>query len=107
MLIITGIAGKKMSFETLAGIITAEVNDDSVKVKLTDPSPLKIAQKIMLDGRECILDCIDTGVPHAVSFVDDVETCDVVGTGGKSAVMNSSSPRAPTPILPVCWTIRK
>jgi diaminopimelate epimerase len=76
-----GIAPKKMSFETLAGIISAEVNDDVVKVRLTDPSPLRIAQTIMLNDRECILDCIDTGVPHAVAFVDSVETCAVVGTG--------------------------
>ena len=38
---IKGIAGKKMSFETLAGIISAEVNGDVVKVRLTDPSPIK------------------------------------------------------------------
>ena len=76
-----GIAGKKMSFETLAGIISAEVNDDVVKVRLTDPSPLRIAQTIILNGRECILDCIDTGVPHAVAFVDSVETYAIVGTG--------------------------
>jgi diaminopimelate epimerase len=75
------IAPKKMSFETLIGIISAEVNDDVVKVRLTDPSLLRIAQTIMLNGRECILDCIDTGVPHAVSFVDSAETCSVVGTG--------------------------
>ena len=70
---LNGIAGRTMSFETLAGIITAEVNDDSVKVRLTDPSPLKIAQKITLDGREYALDCIDTGVPHAVLFVPDAD----------------------------------
>jgi len=78
---LNGIAERTMSFETLAGIITAEVNDDSVKVRLTDPSPLKTAQTIMLDGREFTLDIIDTGVPHAVSFEDCVETCAVVGTG--------------------------
>ena len=76
-----GIAGKKMSFETLAGIISAEVNDDVVKVRLTDPSPLRIAQTIMLNDREYILDFIDTGVPHAIAFIDSVETCAVVGTG--------------------------
>jgi diaminopimelate epimerase len=75
------IAPQKMSFETLAGIISAEVNDDVVKVKLTDPSPLRTAQNIMLNGRECILDIIDTGVPHAVAFVDSVETCAIVEKG--------------------------
>ena len=67
-----GIAGKKMSFETIAGIISAEVNDDVVKVKLTDPSPVKLAKKIDADGQKFILDSIDTGVPHAVVFVDDL-----------------------------------
>ena len=75
------IAPKKMSFETFVGIISAEVNNNVVKVRLTDPSPLRIAQTIILNCRECILDCIDTGVPHAVAFVDSVETCAVVGTG--------------------------
>ncbi len=51
-----GIAGKKMSFETIAGIITAEVNDDVVKVRLTDPSRVDTGEKIVLDGREFVLD---------------------------------------------------
>jgi diaminopimelate epimerase len=88
-----GIAPKKMSFETLVGIIFAEVNDNVVKVRLTDPSPLKTAHKIMLDGRECILDCIDTGVPHAIAFVDSVETCTVAGTGRQIRHHESFQPR--------------
>ena len=78
---LNGIAGPKMSFETQAGIITAEVYDDSVKVRLTEPSPLKIAQMIKIADRDCLLDVIDTGVPHAVSFVADVAACAVVATG--------------------------
>lgn len=78
-----GIAGAKMSFETLAGIITAEVHGDIVKVRLTNPSPLKIGQKILLDGQESLLDFIDTGVPHAVSFVDHLEGCAVFDRGRK------------------------
>ena len=78
-----GIAGAKMSFETIAGIITAEVHGNVVKVRLTNPSPLKIGQKILLDGQESLLDCIDTGVPHAVSFVDHLETFAVSDRGRK------------------------
>lgn len=77
----TGIAGKKLSLETQAGIITAEVQDDTVKVRLTEPSSITKGEKIIIDGGECFLDCIDTGVPHAVSFVDSVESCAVVETG--------------------------
>ena len=78
-----GIAPKKMSFETLAGIISAEVNDDVVKVRLTDPSPLKPGIKININGNEIILDFIDTGVPHTVCFIDNVENCSAVDDGRK------------------------
>ena len=78
-----GIAGAKISFETIAGIITAEVYGDVVKVRLTNPSPLKLGQEILLDGQESLLDFIDTGVPHAVSFVDHLETCAVFDKGRK------------------------
>ena len=78
-----GIAGKKLSFETLAGIISAEVNENVPKVKLTDPSPVKLDKKIVIDGREFVLDIIDTGVPHAVAFVDNLESFDVFEWGRK------------------------
>jgi len=78
---LNGIAGRIMSFETLAGIVSAEVIGDHVKVKLTDPSPLEARRKIMLDGREFDLDCIDTGVPHAVCFVEALDRCSVTQQG--------------------------
>jgi diaminopimelate epimerase len=90
---IKGIAGNKMSFETLAGIISAEVNDDVVKVRLTDPSPLTLGVKVRLDDCECVLDCIDTGVPHAVSFMDQVDTCAVVEQGRQIRRHNHFLPR--------------
>jgi diaminopimelate epimerase len=80
---IKGIAVKKMSFETIAGIISAEVNDDIVKVKLTDPSDVKSGEKIDVDGRIFILDSVNTGVPHAVVFVDNLESFAVVEWGRK------------------------
>ena len=90
---LNGIAGRKMTFETLAGLVTAEVIDDHVKVRLTDPSPLETARKIILDGREIVLDCIDTGVPHAVCFVDDPETCAVFEQGRRIRFHDSFAPR--------------
>ncbi len=77
------IAGKKMSFETLAGIINAEVNNDIVKVRLTDPSPVNSEEEIKVDDRIFILDSVNTGVPHAVAFVDDPESFEVFEWGRK------------------------
>jgi diaminopimelate epimerase len=72
-----GIAGEKMSWETIAGIISAEVKEDTVKVKLTDPLPVEVAIKIETNGQKFILDGIDTGVPHAVVFVGFIVNKDV------------------------------
>jgi len=78
-----GIAPKKMSFETLAGVISAVVNDDVVKVKLTDPSPVQSIGKLIFDDSQFVLDSIDTGVPHAVTFVDNLDACTVLEWGRK------------------------
>jgi len=88
-----GIAPKEMSFETIAGIISAEVNDDIVKVKLTDPSAVEAGIKIDADGQKFILDSIDTGVPHAVVFVDDLDNCDVYNNGRKIRYHKIFAPR--------------
>ena len=76
-----GIAPKRMSFETIAGIISAEVNNDVVKVRLTDPSPIQSIGKLVFDDCQFVLDTIDTGVPHAVTFVNNPETCNVFEWG--------------------------
>ncbi len=88
-----GIAGQKMSWETIAGIISAEVNDNIVKAKLTDPPPVESNIEIETDGQKFILDSIDTGVPHAVVFVDDLDNCDVFNQGRKIRFHKHFSPR--------------
>jgi diaminopimelate epimerase len=78
-----GISGEKLSFETIAGIVNAEVHENVPKVKLTDPSPVTLGKKIALEGREFVLDIVDTGVPHAVNFVDNLESYAVFDWGRK------------------------
>ncbi|MCX5848773.1 MAG: diaminopimelate epimerase [Deltaproteobacteria bacterium] len=88
-----GIAGQKLSWETIAGIISAEVKEDIVKVKLTDPSPVKAKIQIEVDGQKFILDSIDTGVPHAVVFSDDLDNYDVNNHGRQIRYHEYFSPR--------------
>jgi diaminopimelate epimerase len=76
-----GIAGGKMSFETLAGIIDAEVKKDVVKLRLTDPSHLQINQLIKIEDRLFEVNSVNTGVPHAVHFVNNLDQFDVVRFG--------------------------
>jgi diaminopimelate epimerase len=88
-----GIAPKEMSWETIAGIISAQVQEDIVKVKLTDPSEVKQGIEFEADGQKFTLDSVDTGVPHAVVYVDDVNHCDVYNDGRKIRFHDYFSPR--------------
>lgn len=76
-----GIAPAKMRFETLAGIIEAEVSGDEVAVKMTEPRDLRLHQAISVNNAPMALHSINTGVPHAVVFVDNIEEADVRGLG--------------------------
>ena len=77
-----GIAGPSLRFETLAGIISAQVNGKKVKLQMTKPHGLKLDQKISVEGEERNISTINTGVPHAIIFVEDLEGTDVVRMGG-------------------------
>ncbi|MEN8188849.1 MAG: diaminopimelate epimerase [Thermodesulfobacteriota bacterium] len=75
---LNGIAGKKMSFETIAGIIEAEIMDDeSVSLLMTDPFDFNGALEVELAGKERMISFVNTGVPHAVCFVDPAEDVEV------------------------------
>ncbi|MEK6201932.1 MAG: diaminopimelate epimerase [Desulfobulbaceae bacterium] len=74
-----GIAGPRMSFETLAGIIEAEIcgEDDSVRLRMTAPFDFRTALPIVLDGQEKLLSFVNSGVPHAVLFMEEEENVPV------------------------------
>jgi diaminopimelate epimerase len=88
-----GIVSSKMSFETDAGIIYAEVLPNNIiKLDLYNPKDLKQNIKIRIDKKEFDVDFIDTGVPHAVIFVDSVKKIDVFKYGRKIRYSNIFSP---------------
>jgi diaminopimelate epimerase len=76
-----GIAGERMSFETGAGIIDAEVRGEVVKLRLTDPCDLVMNDQIQVKNQTLFVHSINTGVPHAVHFVRDPDGFDVFNTG--------------------------
>ncbi len=75
------IAPKEMSFETAAGIISAEVNGNSVKIKLTPPVDFKQNIELDLNGASLSVDSLNTGVPHAIIFADDLDAVDIQSVG--------------------------
>ena len=78
-----GIAPARMCFETLAGIIEAQVADINVSVKMTDPGDVQMHREITVDDETILLHTVDTGVPHAVLFVDDIAQIDVCAQGSR------------------------
>ncbi len=75
------IAGQKLSFETDAGIVRAWVDEDRVKIQMTEPADLKPDRTLALESGTLAFASINTGVPHVVCTVDDIEAVDVVGLG--------------------------
>ena len=65
-----------ISFETQAGLIRAKFRDGLVTVNMSDPHDLR-PPKAIGAGFPCVVHFINTGVPHAVVFVNDVEAVDV------------------------------
>ena len=67
-----GIAPARMRFETVAGLIEAEVTGQSVKLKMTAPTGLRLQEKLTVNGQEQVVHSLNTGVPHAVLFGEDI-----------------------------------
>src|SRR4051812_12837783 len=65
-----GLAGVK--FETLAGVIGAEFDQDQVRINMSAPHSLKLHQALNVDDTTLQVHSVNTGVPHAVVFVDDL-----------------------------------
>ncbi|MCX5716224.1 MAG: diaminopimelate epimerase, partial [Candidatus Omnitrophica bacterium] len=72
---------KKVKFETRAGIIEAEVKGDNVRIRLTDPKELWANIDLNIGSQFYKVHYVNTGVPHTVFFVGNVDTINVKEVG--------------------------
>ena len=86
------IAGKSLCFETIAGLIRAEIKGERVKIQLTEPNNLRLGIKLKISGKERGLNFINTGVPHVVHFVKNLEECSVEELGREIRFHREFSP---------------
>ncbi|MFZ2331462.1 MAG: diaminopimelate epimerase [Atribacterota bacterium] len=70
---IEGIANQEMTFETLAGKISAKVNDDNVMIQMPDVSINNMIRNkiITIDEQDFIYTYLFIGVPHCVIFLKE------------------------------------
>jgi diaminopimelate epimerase len=71
----------ELSFETPAGIIRAKLDGKLVTVNLGAPHGLVLNRKLAIQGEELTIHLLNTGVPHVVVFVDDLEASPVFELG--------------------------
>jgi diaminopimelate epimerase len=89
---LNGIAGTSMTFETIAGPISAEVTGRIVKVLMPVPSGLKTNIELPLKSRQIKADFINTGVPHTVVHVKDLDNYPIVEEGREIRYHSMFSP---------------
>ncbi|MGA3171229.1 MAG: diaminopimelate epimerase [Chthoniobacteraceae bacterium] len=70
-----------VSFETPAGVIRAQCEGNNVRLAMSQPHDMAPDQRIELPGGFVTAHSVNTGVPHAVVFVEDIEKVDVRGMG--------------------------
>ena len=80
---VTGWQKPEVVFETLAGNIRAEFHGERVTIQLTAPHSLRLNEKVPTTAGELQVSSLNTGVPHAVVFVDDADRAMVQALGSE------------------------
>ena len=81
-----------VSFETIAGTLTAEIVGEEVRIAMSEPKDLELNTPAKIDGFSDVFHFLNTGVPHVVSFVDDLENTDVFNVGRASRYHSHFAP---------------
>jgi len=76
-----GVAPSGMRFETQAGVLEAEVLGEQVMLTLTPPTDWRLGRTLELPGGRRAYGFVNSGVPHVVVEVDDLESMDVAAIG--------------------------
>ncbi|HWB01968.1 MAG TPA: diaminopimelate epimerase [Verrucomicrobiales bacterium] len=84
---------QKVSFETPAGVIGATFHGDHVRILMSDPHSPRPGLKLDVAGQAMTVHFINTGVPHAVVVVDDLESVPVQQWGAALRYHNEFQPK--------------
>ena len=89
---LNGITSEKMRFLTNAGIYEAEVVGNNVKVGMSNPTDIRINVPLRLQDEVHTVGFANSGVPHVVFWVDDLENTDVFDLGQQTRYHNDFKP---------------
>ena len=77
----TGAAPGRMRIQTQAGLLQAEVDGASVRLGMTEPKDWRMNRVLRVGRRRVAYDFVNSGVPHAVVTVDDLDGTAVAELG--------------------------
>jgi diaminopimelate epimerase len=72
---------EKVSFETPAGVIGAELQGELVRLQMNEPKDMNLGITIPLPNQKIAAHFVNSGVPHVVVPVDDLEGANVRNLG--------------------------
>ena len=75
------IADREMQIETLSGIIKAKLTGTKVRILLPEPKDIKVDFSLKINSKELNVSFVNTGVPHTVIFVSELQSVDVKNLG--------------------------
>jgi diaminopimelate epimerase len=71
----------RITFETLAGPIGAELIGDHVRLAMSLPHGLALGTELLAADEKLTVHFLNTGVPHAVTFVENLAQTEIVRLG--------------------------
>lgn len=86
---------KKVTFETIAGTLAAEMVGEDVRIAMSEPKDLKLDTGAKIPGFDGPLHFVNTGVPHVVAFVAGPEALDDFDVYNHGAAIRNHTAFAP------------
>lgn len=74
---------KKVKIETDIGIFPTYIENSLVRVEMLPPTEVKLGIRLGIDKEKFTVHAINTGVPHAIIFTNDIENIDIQYLGSK------------------------
>jgi len=72
---------QRVTFETIAGTLAAELVEEDIRIAMSTPKDLKMNTSSKVPDLDAALHFVNTGVPHVVAFVPDLDDVDVFTHG--------------------------
>jgi diaminopimelate epimerase len=76
-----GVVAQKMVFETDAGQVSAQILGRDIRLGLYEPLDVRLDFTLKVEKREFNASFINTGVPHTIIFINNIDKVDVETIG--------------------------